>query len=86
MADIGAASTESLNLQARFEQLEGAISEAHGVVDSMIPRPDVVQADRDSPAAVSPNSSIATSERCTVTLANLISRLQNLRDRVGLVV
>ncbi len=78
-AETGLRSTQDLNLQARFEQLEGGISEAHNVVDQMAPR-DAAAGVENAPEA---STASATAVRCQESLASLISRLQNLRDRVG---
>ena len=78
-SDTGVKSAQDLNLQARFEQLEGAISEAHGVVDQMTPRDDQA-GDEKAPEA---GTASATGLRCQVSLVHLISRLQTLRDQVG---
>ena len=76
----GLRSTQDLNLQARFEQLESVINEAHSIVDQMTPREAAVGAGAEAPEA---SSASATAVRCQESLASLINRLQNLRDRVG---
>ncbi len=81
MATVGPVTTEGLNLQARFEQLEGAISEAHSIVSQMLPREEKAE----SPVAGAEGSATFTATRCQESLSELITRLQNLRDKVGLV-
>ena len=81
MADLGAATTEGLNLQSRFEQLEVAIVEAHTIVDRMMPRHDEPKV----PEAATPSNATDTATRCNEALGSLNSRLNNLVDRVGLV-
>ncbi|KKM18656.1 hypothetical protein LCGC14_1663520 [marine sediment metagenome] len=70
---------KALNLQARFEQLESGISDAHGIVDQMTPR----EAATDKPSEPVAGTATLTAERCQHSLASLINRLQELRDRVG---
>ncbi len=77
---VGEISVEGLNLQARFEQLEGAISEAHGIVDQMMPRAEEAGADPKQPDA---NTAINTATRCSEHLSRLLGRLTNLSERVG---
>ncbi len=79
MAATGQAATEGLNLQARFEQLESAINEAHTVVDQMMPREQPI----DKGPEIAASTAIQTGNRCQQSLANLINRLQSLRDQVG---
>ncbi|KKL04512.1 hypothetical protein LCGC14_2615320 [marine sediment metagenome] len=76
----GAATTKELNLQARFEQLESGINEAHSIVDQVTPREVAEGAVAKAPES---SSASATAVRCQESLASLINRLQNLRDRVG---
>ncbi len=80
MAETVGIDIEGLNLQARFEQMEGAISEAHGIIDQMMPRDAESGAEAKQPEA---NTAINTATRCSQSLAKLNSRLTNLSERVG---
>ena len=71
---------KELNLQARFEQLESGINEAHSIVSQMAPRED----DEATEEAHPPTAS-ATGAKCQELVHDLISRLQALRDQVGTV-
>ncbi len=71
---------KELNLQARFEQLESGLSEAHSVVSQMSPRED----DKAPEEAHAATASV-TAVKCQQSLQDLIGRLINLKDRVGTV-
>ena len=80
MATGEATASKELNLQARFEQLESGISDAHSIVDQMAPRDVAAGAVEKAPEA---NTASVTAVRCQESLASLVNRLQGLRDRVG---
>jgi hypothetical protein len=76
----GQATAKELNLQARFEQLESGLNEAHSIVSQMTPR------DGDkSPEEAHEATATAAGEKCQALVHDLINRLQGLRDRVGTV-
>lgn len=76
----GAAVVKEQNLQDRFERLESSIKEAHSIVSQMAPREDDKAPEEDHAATAT-----ATAVECQSSIQDLIGRLQNLRDRVGLV-
>jgi len=77
MSEIGATPTVGeLSIQARLEQLEGAIAEAHSHVEKMDPAPTV------SPAPES-SSLVATLTRCQLEMTGLNERLSRLAAKVG---
>ncbi len=80
MATTAGVTEKELNLQARFEQLESGLGEAHSVVSQMAPREDDKASEEAHPATAS-----ATGSKCQASLQDLIGRLQALRDRVGTV-
>ena len=65
-----------LSVQARLEQLEGAIAEAHGHVDKMALQPTVTPNEMSGGL----DSSLT---RCTVQLGELNDRLSRLAAKVG---
>ena len=76
----GETQTKELNLQARFEQLETGLNEAHAIVSRMAPR----ETDKMPEEGHESTASI-TGAKCQDSLSNLISRLEGLHDRVGVV-
>ena len=80
MATGEAVATKELNLQARFEQLESGLNEAHSVVSQMVSR-DTDKAPEEAHEA----TATATAAKCQELVHDLINRLQGLRDRVGTV-
>lgn len=71
MAEIG-----ELSIQARLEQLEGAIAEAHSHVEKMDPTPTTSPTPESSSAAASLN-------RCQTEMGVLNERLSRLASKVG---
>ena len=80
MATAGGMTEKELNLQARFEQLESGLNEAHSVVSQMAPRED-----DKAPEEAHEATATATAIECQSSVQDLIGRLQRLRDRVGTV-
>lgn len=80
MAIAETTAAKELNLQARFEQLESGLNEAHSVVSQMAPRDDEKMPEEAHEATAS-----ATGAKCQSLVQDLINRLQALRDRVGTV-
>lgn len=70
---------KELNLQARFEQLESGLTEAHAIVDQMTPR------EEDKGVEAREATASNTGAKCQSLVQDLITRLQNLKDRVGVV-
>lgn len=71
------ASTEALSLQARAEQLEGAIETAHTILSRIAPLDD---ASEKVPATV---GAVAVIDRCNREITDLNQRLASLAERVG---
>lgn len=80
MAISEVTTAKELNLQARFEQLESGLNEAHTIVSQMLPR----ETDK-APEEAHEATATATAAECQRSIQSLISRLHDLRDRVGLV-
>ena len=75
--DVATKAPEVLSLQARFEQLEAAIEEAHNTVNRIIAEPTNEQTPEQSVSAVS------SAIRCEEKMVRLNNRLAGLADSVG---
>ena len=74
--DVGEKTVEELTIQARVEQLEGSIAEAHRWVDKM----DAQSQDNSEPTA---GGILHGLSRCQREMADLNRRLENLGAKVG---
>ncbi len=71
--------TEAVSVAAHLDQLEAAIKEAHEVVDGIAPSGAEERAEQ--PQAPGAEAGLV---RCQEQMQHLISRLADVRDRVGL--
>ena len=78
MAQIGTTSAEELSIQARAEQLEGAISEAHKIVSRIMPDQG------DGPDSPKESGAGIALLRCMADLISLNNRLDRLAEKIGL--
>ncbi len=70
---------KDLNLQARFEQIESSLTEAHSIVSQMTPR------EEDKAEVAHEATASSTGAKCQSLVHDLINRLQQLKDQVGVV-
>lgn len=68
---------ESVGLQAKFDQMEAALEDAHRHVDRMAPRDD------DSDKTTAAAGAEAAAGRCGDLLQQLNTRLDAIAERVG---
>lgn len=71
---------EEFSLQQQLEQIEAAVSEAHGIVDKIIGHPP--EEPEGGNAAVEASAE-ASGHRTIADLQNLIGRLNEISRRVG---
>ena len=68
---------ESVGLQAKFDQMEAALEDAHRHVDRMVPR------EGDGEETTAESGAEAAAGRCGELLQQLNTRLDAIAERVG---
>ena len=72
--------TPEVSLQQQLEQIEAAVSEAHGIIDNIAPRPSEPSSEGGEEVAVSAE---ACGYRTIAAAQGLIGRLKDISQRVG---